>query len=107
MNDIRRRAIAACIDSLSHGSFEGVMGELEDILFDEQDALDNTPENLCGSYRYSESEDAICHLDAAIGYLQDSEGPYPVDEIVSELLDIDGVSRFVAKDKTLSSDKNT
>ena len=45
--------------------------DIESIRDEEQDKLDNMPENLQGSERYSLMEDAISNLDDALSYLDD------------------------------------
>ncbi|MGI6175785.1 MAG: hypothetical protein ACOYJC_06455 [Christensenellales bacterium] len=47
---------------------------LDDVRQDEQDALDNTPENLQSSDRYYENESAIEALDDAIENLDSNGG---------------------------------
>ena len=46
---------------------------MEDIKSDEQDYLDNIPENLQGSERYSIAEEAIDNLDSAIDELKSTD----------------------------------
>lgn len=46
--------------------------DLENILNDEQDYFDNMPENLQGSLRGEESEDAISNMEDAIENLSDA-----------------------------------
>lgn len=54
MNKQRRNAISNCINLL-----ENAKSKLEDILSDEEFSFDNIPENLQGSLRGEESENAI------------------------------------------------
>lgn len=54
MNKQRRNAISNCINLL-----ENAKSKLEDILSDEEFSFDNMPENLQGSLRGEESENAI------------------------------------------------
>ena len=54
MNKQRRKEIKNAIELL-----DGVKEQLESILFDESDYFDNMPENLQGSIRGEESENAI------------------------------------------------
>lgn len=39
---------------------------VEDVQCEERESLDNMPDNLCGSERYSKMEDAVDSLDTAI-----------------------------------------
>lgn len=74
MNKQRRKSILEVIKSI-----ETIKSELDDILFDEQDYFDNMPENLQGSIRGEQSEEAIDMLDSAINSL---------DEAISSLQEI-------------------
>ena len=51
---------------------EGLKDELENILSDEQDYFDNMPENLQGSMRGSDSEDAIGQMEEAVSSLEEA-----------------------------------
>jgi hypothetical protein len=61
MNKIRRELLRGLIGRLSI-----VSEELEDLRDGEQEALDNMPENLEGSDRYSLMEDAVDFMDSAL-----------------------------------------
>lgn len=74
MNKQRRKLISKNINML-----ENIKIELQDILSDEELSFDNMPENLQGSIRGEESENAIDNLNEAI----DS-----IDDIVNYLLNI-------------------
>ena len=64
MNKTRRMQIKEAIQRI-----EGLM---QNILSDEQEAYDNMPENLQGSYRGIESEEAQENLEAAIEALEEA-----------------------------------
>ena len=49
---------------------ENVISELEDIIFDEQEKLDNLAENFSGTERYEKIEEGINSLEEAIESLQ-------------------------------------
>lgn len=60
-------------------SVDQVLDILESVLFDEEDAYDNIPENLQGSWRAMESEDAIDALNDAIDLLTDMQSASDAD----------------------------
>ena len=51
---------------------EELKEELESILYDEQDYFDNMPENLQGSMKGIDSEEAINQLEDAISTLEET-----------------------------------
>jgi hypothetical protein len=61
MNAVRRDRARSVVERL-----QDISVSIEAILDDEQDALDNMPENLEGSERYSRMEDAVDFLDSAM-----------------------------------------
>lgn len=85
MNKARRKKIQKAIDILEMG--EGVnqaLAILEDVLYAEEDAYDNIPENLQGSWRAEESEKAIDALNDAIDLLTDLQSSEGTDEDETE-----------------------
>lgn len=74
MNKKRRKLISDNISLL-----ENIKSNLEDILSDEEFCFDNMPENLQGSIRGEESEEAIDLLSEAIDDL---------DNIINSLIEI-------------------
>jgi len=66
MNKKRRKSISDIISVL-----DNVKGNIEDILSDEEYYFDNMPENLQGSIRGEESEEAIDLLTDAIESIND------------------------------------
>ena len=64
-----------------------VLDILESVLYDEEDAYDNTPENLQESCRAMESEEAIDSLNEAIDLLTDlqSAGDVDMDETENKM----------------------
>ena len=75
MNAVRRDRARTVIDRLRDISIS-----IEAILDDEQDALDNMPENLEGSERYSKMEDAVDSLASAMDCVVDA-----IDELDSAI----------------------
>lgn len=72
MNKARRKMIQKAIDILEMGdSVAQALAILEDVLYAEEAAYDNIPENLQGSWRAEESEEAIDALNDAIDLLTD------------------------------------
>ena len=76
MNKARRKRIASVIEILenitSYDLVESAKSEIEDILWEEEDAYDNTPENLQYSIRGEESREAIDYLQEAIDKLDEA-----------------------------------
>lgn len=76
MNKARRKRIASVIHTLEniidYDLIESTKDELEDILWEEQDAYDNMPENLQYSIRGEESSDAIDSLQEAVDALEEA-----------------------------------
>lgn len=76
MNKARRKRIASVIHTLEniidYDLIESAKDELEDILWEEQDAYDNMPENLQYSMRGEESSDAIDSLQEAVDILEEA-----------------------------------
>lgn len=66
MNNPRRKRISELADKLSD-----IMGDLQECHYEEQEYMDNMPENLWGSERYSIAENAIDYLEEAISNLED------------------------------------
>lgn len=67
MNKTRRQQVKEAYVQL-----QTVQSDLEKIRIDEQDAYDNMPENLQGSDRGQESEEAIDNLGDAICSIEDA-----------------------------------
>ena len=76
MNNVRRKKIASSITSLrkitDYNLIEGIKDEIEDILWDEEDAYNNMPENLQYSMRGENSSDAIDSLQEAVDALEEA-----------------------------------
>ena len=85
MNKARRKKIQKAIDMLEMGNdVDQALAILEDVLYAEEDAYDNIPENLQGSWRAEESEEAIDALNDAIDLLTELQSAEDVDEDESE-----------------------
>lgn len=67
MNNNRRKQLRKWLTDL-----EAIKGELEDICSDEEDYFANMPENLQGSIRGTDSEDAIDKMYEAIDSLDEA-----------------------------------
>ena len=79
MNKVRRGQLAVLSTKLSRiesiedtAILEECISILEDIKWDEEDYFDNMPENLQGSMRGCESEDAIDNMDQALDALNEA-----------------------------------
>ncbi len=76
MNKARRKRITSVIHTLEniidYDLIESVKDEIEDILWEEEDAYDNMPENLQYSMRGEESSDAIDSLQEAVDNLEEA-----------------------------------
>ena len=86
MNKARRKRIVSVIKTLEnitdYNLVESTKNEIEDILWEEEDAYDNMPENLQYSMRGEESSEAIDYLQEAVDKL---------DETVDILNEIDNL----------------
>lgn len=67
MNKTRRQQLRKWLEDM-----ENIKGELETICSDEQDYFDNMPENLQGSQRGCDSEEAIEQMEEAVSSLEDA-----------------------------------
>lgn len=88
MNNARRKMIRKAIGMLEmREDADQVLDILESVLYDEEDAYDNTPENLQESCRAMESEEAIDSLNEAIDLLTDlqSAGDVDMDETENKI----------------------
>ncbi len=76
MNKARRKRITIVIRDLEnirdYNFIESIKDEIEGILWEEQDAYDNMPENLQYSMRGEESSDAIDSLQEAVDALDEA-----------------------------------
>ena len=76
MNKVRRKRIASVIEILEnitgYDLIETAKDEIEDILWEEDDAYNNMPENLQYSMRGEESSDAIDNLQEAVDTLEEA-----------------------------------
>lgn len=76
MNKSRRKKIAVVINNLeeitNYDLIESIKDEIEDILWEENDAYDNMPENLQYSIRGEESSEAIDNLQEAVDLLEEA-----------------------------------
>lgn len=76
MNKARRKRITSVIETLEnitgYDLIETTKDEIEDILWEEDDAYNNMPENLQYSMRGEESSDAIDNLQEAVDALEEA-----------------------------------
>lgn len=85
MNKARRKLIHKAINVLVMGNdVDQALAILEDVLYAEEAAYDNIPENLQGSWRAEESEEAIDALNDAIDLLTDLQSSESTDEDETE-----------------------
>lgn len=92
MNNIRRQQIRAVIKELREGKLDIDMARsiLEDVLSEEEDARDNTPESLQESDRYQVCEESCDLLEQAIDDLGNEEDA-DIEDVLNTLSQIDGV----------------
>lgn len=76
MNKERRKRIKVVIESLAE-----LEEELEAIKAEEERYMENIPENLAGTQRYEDAEEAVDNLGEAIG---------SIDSVVSNLKAVTG-----------------
>ena len=67
MNNIRRKEINKAIKMI-----ENVKSYIENIHGDEEDYMNNIPENLQGSSRYNNAEEAVSYLEDVIDNLNEA-----------------------------------
>lgn len=67
MNNQRRKEIDKLISSI-----DALKNMAEGLLSEEEDYRDNIPENLQGSQRYDDADEACDHLDDAIACIEDA-----------------------------------
>jgi chaperonin cofactor prefoldin len=67
MNKTRRQQLAKWLNDM-----EKIKDELESICSDEQDYFDNMPENLQGSQRGMDAEEAIEQMEEAVSQIEDA-----------------------------------
>lgn len=92
LNNARRRQIRAIIKKLQKDNLDidVAISKLEDILSDEEDARDNTPESLQESERYQVCEESCDLLEQAIDELS-NEDEADIEEVLNTLAQIDCV----------------
>ena len=73
MNKTRRKAIEEVIKRLNdvQAEMEAILEDVDGLKDEEQEYLDNMPENLQGSDRYSAAEEAVGNLEAARDTLEE------------------------------------
>lgn len=95
MNNIRRKKIKATIQFLKElvettsVEFDNIKSEIESIQDEEQEALDNMPESMEGSERYSAIEEALENLQSALDVMDEADSAFSnaTDEVISALGD--------------------
>ena len=103
MNKARRKRIASVISTLEniidYDLIESAKDELEDILYEEEDAYDNMPENLQYSIRGEESSDAIDSLQEAVDALEEAiDTLNELDDLKDEYNDTDDEDEELEKE---------
>lgn len=92
LNNMRRRQIRAAIKELQKDkpNIDVARSILEDVLSEEEDARDNTPESLQESDRYQVCEESCDLLEQAIDDLGNEEET-DIGDVLDTLAQIDGV----------------
>lgn len=92
LNNTRRRQIRAAIKELQKDKpdIDVARSILEDVLDEEEDARDNTPESLQESDRYQVCEESCDLLEQAIDDLGNKEDT-SIEDVLDTLAQIDGV----------------
>lgn len=67
MNKVRRQQLRKWLEDM-----ENIKSELETICSDEEDYFDNMPENLQGSQRGMDAEEAIDQMNEAVSSIEDA-----------------------------------
>lgn len=83
MNNTRRKQIKEILKKVDdlQALAADIASMIEEVKDEEQDYMDNMPENLQGSERYSKAEEAVDALDTAQQYAEDLD----IEEIISNL----------------------
>ena len=73
MNKARRKILGKNADEIQKiiTSLNQIKDSVDDVGVEEQDAMDNMPENLQMSYRYSEMEEAVDAITDAVAGLEE------------------------------------
>lgn len=92
MNNQRRKWIRTLIRELQMPSpdLDRISCDLDNLLYEECDAMDNIPESLQESDRYMVAEESCSYLEDAISAL-DPDDPDSAEEVVEILMQIDGI----------------
>lgn len=92
LNNTRRQRIRAAIKELQKDKpdIDVARSILEDVLSEEEDARDNTPESLQESDRYQVCEESCDLLEQAIDDLCNEDG-IDIEDVLDTLAQIDGV----------------
>lgn len=93
MNETRRRKIRRIIKRLpvaNPAELTQIAEELDDLLIEEEEARDNTPEGLQDTDRFSVCEESCDYLAEAVDTL-DADDPSTVQDVIDILNQIDGV----------------
>lgn len=92
MNNARRARIRRVIKAMKGGlpDWDAIEVELNDLLDEEQEAMDNIPESLQDSDRYYIAEESVEYLEDAVGSI-DPDDEDAAQSIIDILEQIDGV----------------
>ena len=94
MNNTRRKTIRGIINRLTSecADLDMIRNEIEDLLSEEEEARDNTPENLQNSDIYTVKEESCDYLQEALDELDNiDEDDHDYTCVVKALENIDGV----------------
>ena len=106
MNKARRKRITIVIRDLEsirdYNFIESIKDEIEDILWEEQDAYDNMPESLQYSMRGEESSDAIDSLQEAVDALDEATNIFnELDDLKDEYNNIEDEDEKIEKESEI------
>lgn len=94
MNNARRKTIRTIIKMLREDNpdVNGIRDDLEDLLAEEEEAMENLPESLQESERYMIMEESCEYLQEALDELDDAdEDDLDFASVILSLEQIDGV----------------
>lgn len=93
MNNDRRKEISRIIEEIESAvatakeKLEELQSSIESVRDEEQECMDNMPENLQGSERYTTAEQAVDNLDNAASSIEELIEAIDTDDLIEYLND--------------------
>lgn len=93
MNNNRRKEISKIIEDIESAvstakeKLEELQTSIESVRDEEQEYMDNMPENLQGSERYTTAEQAVDNLDSAVSSIEELIEAMDTEDLIGYLND--------------------